>query len=141
MVCTTARNRLLPSAYTLPHRVRRCFSSCWPGTESVSDWFLGYSYVSFLFCASLSRTFFSIERYKKAPRAVRGSLAVSFDGMILAHFCSVCIRVFRQGARMIVLLSLEVRYCLAICCTVPRIVSPAVAKRIHRCFSLCRSGN
>ena len=29
--------------------------------------------------------------------AVRGSSSVSFDGMILSHFCSVCIRVFRQG--------------------------------------------
>ncbi|MFR3797241.1 MAG: hypothetical protein ACLT1X_06905, partial [Christensenellales bacterium] len=49
------------------------------------------------FFASLSRTFFSIGRYEKAPRAVRGSSSVSFDGMILSHFCSVCIRIFRHG--------------------------------------------
>jgi len=45
------------------------------------------------FCAR----FFLSNGTKKAPRAVRGSLAVSFDGIILPHFCSVCIRVFRQG--------------------------------------------
>ena len=66
---------------------------------------------TFPFFASLSRTFFSIERYKKAPRAVRGSLSVSFDGMILSHFCSVCIRVFRQGS-VDVLLSCETHYYL-----------------------------
>ena len=53
---------------------------------------------TFPFFASLSRTFFSIERYKKAPRAVRGSLSVSFDGMILSHFCKVCIRDFRHDS-------------------------------------------
>ena len=37
-----------------------------PGTESVSDCFLGYSYVSFLFCALLAHVF-SIERYEKSP--------------------------------------------------------------------------
>mgnify|MGYP003165690285 CR=1 FL=1 len=42
------------------------------------------------------RARFFIERYEKAPRAVRGSFSVSFDGMILTHFCKVCIRVFRQ---------------------------------------------
>ncbi len=42
---------------------------------------------------------------------------------------------------MIMLLSLEAHDCLAICCTVPRIVPPAIAKRIHRCFSLCQTGN
>ena len=52
---------------------------------------------TFPFFASLSRTFFSIERYKKAPRAVCGSSSASFDDMILTHFCSVCIRVFRHG--------------------------------------------
>ena len=36
--------------------------------------------------------------YEKAPRAVRGSFSVSFDGMILSHFCKVCIRVFRQDS-------------------------------------------
>ena len=43
------------------------------------------------------RTFFLSNGTKKAPRAVRGSFSASFDGMILAHFCKVCIRVFRQG--------------------------------------------
>ena len=54
-------------------------------------WFLS-------FCALLSRTFFLSNGTKKAPRAVRGSLSVSFDGMILTHFCSVCIRVFRHDS-------------------------------------------
>ena len=82
-----------------------------PGTESVPDCFLGYSYVSFLFCALLWRTFFLSNGTKKAPRAVRGSSSVSFDGMILSHFCSVCIRVFRQGS-VDVLLSCETHYYL-----------------------------
>ena len=42
------------------------------------------------------RTFFLSNGTKKAPRAVRGSFSVSFDDMILTHFCKVCIRVFRQ---------------------------------------------
>jgi len=42
---------------------------------------------------------------------MRGSLSVSFDGMILAHFYSVCIRVFRQGS-VDVLLSCETHYYL-----------------------------
>ena len=44
------------------------------------------------------RTFFLSNGTKKAPRAVRGSSSVSFDGMILTHFCSVCIRVLGQGS-------------------------------------------
>lgn len=48
---------------------------------------------------------------------------------------------FLDRAGMIVLFSLEAHDCPAIYCTVPRIVPPAVAKRIHRCFSLCRTGN
>jgi hypothetical protein len=44
------------------------------------------------FCAR----FFLSNGTKKAPRAVRGSFSASFDGMILSHFCKVCIRVFRQ---------------------------------------------
>ena len=44
------------------------------------------------------RTFFLSNGTKKAPRAVRGSFSASFDGMILAHFCSVCIRVFRHDS-------------------------------------------
>jgi len=103
--------------------------------------FLVTHMVPFFSVRSFRARFFLSKGTKKAPRAVRGSFSVSFDDMILSHFCKVCIRVFRQGARMIVLLSLEARYCLAICCTVTQIVSPAVAKRIHRCFSLCRSGN
>ena len=47
---------------------------------------------------SFRARFFLSKGTKKAPRAVRGSLSVSFDGMILSHFCSVCIRVFRQGS-------------------------------------------
>lgn len=69
-----------------------------PGTESVSDCFLGYSYVFFLFCALLLRTFFLSNGTKKAPRAVRGSLSVSFDGMIQSHFCVARIRDFGQGS-------------------------------------------
>ena len=45
-----------------------------------------------LFCAR-----FFYRRYEKAPRAVRGSFSVSFDGMILSHFCVVRIRIFRHG--------------------------------------------
>jgi len=41
--------------------------------------------------------FFLSNGTKKAPRAVRGSLSVSFDGMILSHFCAVRIRVFRRS--------------------------------------------
>ena len=43
--------------------------------------------------------------------AVRGSFFASFDGMILTHFCSVCIRVFRQGS-VDVLPSCETHYYL-----------------------------
>ena len=71
---------------------------------------------------------------------MRGSLSASFDDMILAHFYSVCIRVFRQDRDDCAFL-LGSTDCLAICCTVPRIVSPAIAKRIHRCFSFCRTEN
>jgi len=46
---------------------------------------------------SFRARFFLSKGTKKAPRAVRGSFSASFDGMILAHFCKVCIRVFRQG--------------------------------------------
>ena len=53
---------------------------------------------TFPFFVSLSRTFFLSNGTKKAPRAVRGSLSASFDDMILTHFCSVCIRVFRQDS-------------------------------------------
>ena len=67
-----------------------------PGTESVPDCFLGYSYVSFLFCALLWRTFFLSNGTKKAPRAVRGSFSASFDGMILAHFIA-CASAFLDG--------------------------------------------
>jgi len=42
---------------------------------------------------------------------------------------------------MVVLFSLEAHDCPAIYCTVTRIVSPAVAKHIHRCFSFCRTEN
>ena len=77
VVCTTARKRLLPSAYTLPQRVRGVSVPAELGTESVPDWFLGYSYVSFLFCALLSRTFFSIEGYEKSPsRRAREPLCI-----------------------------------------------------------------
>jgi len=89
---------------------------------------------------SLCARFFLSNSTKKAPRAVRGSSSVSFDDMILTHFCSVCIRVFRHDRDDCASL-LGSTDCLAIYCTVPRIVSPAVAKRIHRRFSLCRSGN
>ena len=51
---------------------------------------------TFPFFVSLWRTFFSIGRYEKAPRAVRRSFSASFDDMILTHFCAVRIRVFRQ---------------------------------------------
>ena len=47
---------------------------------------------------SFRSRFFLSKGTKKAPRAVRGSLSVSFDGMILSHFCSVCIRVFRHDS-------------------------------------------
>ena len=57
------------------------------------------------------------------------------------HTFVKCASAFLDMTVMIMLLSLEAHDCLAICCTVPRIVPPAVAKRIHRCFSLCRSGN
>ena len=50
----------------------------------------------FFLCAPFAHVFLS-KGTKKAPRAVRGSYSVSFDGMILSHFCKVCIRVFRQG--------------------------------------------
>ena len=50
----------------------------------------------FFLCAPLAHVFLS-NGTKKAPRAVRGSSSVSFDGMILTHFCSVCIRVFRRS--------------------------------------------
>jgi len=50
----------------------------------------------FFLCAPFAHVFLS-NGTKKAPRAVRGSLSVSFDDMILSHFCSVCIRVFRHG--------------------------------------------
>ena len=59
------------------------------------------------FCAR----FFLSNGTKKAPRAVRGSLSVSFDGMILSHFCKVCIRVFRHDS-VDVLLSCETHYYL-----------------------------
>ncbi|MFR3798360.1 MAG: hypothetical protein ACLT1X_12840, partial [Christensenellales bacterium] len=51
----------------------------------------------FFLCAPFAHVFFLSKGTKKAPRAVRGSLSASFDGMILTHFCSVCIRVFRQS--------------------------------------------
>ncbi len=66
-------------------------------TESILDVFLCCSYISFL-CVSLAHVFFLSDGTKKAPRAVRGSLSASFDDMILTHFCSVCIRVFRQDS-------------------------------------------
>ena len=49
------------------------------------------------FFASLSRTFFSIERYEKSPSRRARELLCIFDDMILPHFCSVRIRVFRHG--------------------------------------------
>ena len=42
------------------------------------------------------RARFFIERYEKAPRAVRGSFSASFDGMILTHFYVARIRDFRH---------------------------------------------
>ena len=51
---------------------------------------------TFPFFVSLWRTFFSIGRYEKAPRAVRRSFSASFDDMILTHFRAVRIRVFRH---------------------------------------------
>ena len=61
--------------------------------------FLMFFFVAhtFPFFVSLLRMFFLSNGTKKAPRAVRGSFSASFDGMILSHFCKVCIRVFRQG--------------------------------------------
>ena len=52
---------------------------------------------TFPFSASRWRTFFFLSNgTKKAPRAVHGSFSAPFDGIILTHFCKVCIRVFRQ---------------------------------------------
>ena len=59
---------------------------------------------TFPFFVSLWRTLFSIGRYEKAPRAVRGSFSASFDDMILTHFCAVRIRVFRQVGVLIQIL-------------------------------------
>ena len=59
---------------------------------------------TFPFFVSLWRTFFSIGRYEKAPRAVRRSFSASFDDMILTHFCAVRIRVFRQVGVLIQIL-------------------------------------
>jgi hypothetical protein len=52
---------------------------------------------SFFSVRSSGARFFLSNGTKKAPRAVRGSFSASFDGMILSHFCSVRIRVFRHG--------------------------------------------
>ena len=98
--------------------------------------FLVTHMVPFFSVRSFRARFFLSKGTKKAPRAVRGSLSASFDDMILTHFCSVCIRVFRQDRDDCAFL-LGSTDCLAICCAVPRIVPPAVAKRIHRCFSSC----
>jgi len=58
--------------------------------------FLVTHMVPFFSVRSFRARFFLSKGTKKAPRAVRGSFSASFDGMILAHFYSVCIRVFRQ---------------------------------------------
>ena len=77
---------------------------------------------TFPFFVSLLRTFFLSNGTKKAPRAVRGSFSASFDDMILTHFYSVCIRVFRQGS-VDVLLSCETHYYLT---------SPLYLQAYHR---------
>jgi len=58
--------------------------------------FLVTHMVPFFSVRSFRARFFLSKGTKKAPRAVRGSFSVSFDGMILSHFCAVRIRVFRQ---------------------------------------------
>ena len=62
--------------------------------------FLVTHMVPFFSVRSSGARFFLSNGTKKAPRAVRGSLSVPFDGIILSHFCKVCIRVFRQAASM-----------------------------------------
>ena len=57
------------------------------------------------------------------------------------HTFVACASAFLDRAGMVVLFSLEAHDCPAIYCTVTRIVSPAVAKHIHRCFSFCRTEN
>ena len=81
----------MPSAYT------GVSVSVEAETESILDVFLCCSYISFL-CVSLAHVFFLSDGTKKAPRAVHGSFSASFDGMILSHFCKVCIRDFRHDS-------------------------------------------
>ena len=69
-----------------------------------------------------------------------GTLSETEDGYRFAYDADY-LSSENPRAVSLTLLSLEARYCLAICCTVTRIVSPAVAKRIHRCFSLCQTEN
>ena len=47
---------------------------------------------------SFRARFFLSNGTKKAPRAVHGSFSAPFDGIILTHFCKVCIRVFRHDS-------------------------------------------
>ena len=83
-----------PQPFVVLKVLRRTFLDV--GIEYAGGVFCAISAVR-SFCALLWRTFFLSNGTKKAPRAVRGSSSASFDDMILSHFCSVCIRVFRQG--------------------------------------------
>ena len=101
---------------------------------------------TFPFFASLLRMFFLSNGTKKAPRAVRGSFSASFDDMILPHFCSVCIRVFRQGrddcASLLgsTLLSRYLLHCYAdsftCCCQAHTQVFQSLPKRKLNLFSM-----